>query len=159
MVPELLVWMQGQVRLDQCYLVLVLIDTSQHHPDWEKDLFTHHLPSIDVWLHKELSAIRPLHRCPYIHDHFLTSATLVDFPQFYDVHHLIPQVLDLRPKHMIERYHGQSEDADKWEIYLKYRQIVFDFLTDPDRSGHLFVGQDRYVRLAKYLFILLSDIE
>ena len=76
----------------------------------------------------------------------------MDFPQFYDVHHLIPQVLELQPKHAVERYYDRLEDANSWETYLKYRQIAFDFLTHRARSGHLFVGQDRYIRLAKYLF-------
>jgi hypothetical protein len=39
------------------------------------------------------------HLNPQITEHFLTSAMLVDFSQFCDIHHLIPWVLDLRPKH------------------------------------------------------------
>jgi len=89
-----------------------------------------------------------------ITQHVLASATLVDFPQFSDVHHLIPQLLDLRLKYP-ER--PQIEDPGKWEIYVKYRRIVAQFLTDQTRSGSSFVGQIRYAGLAKYLALFLSD--
>jgi hypothetical protein len=70
------------------------------------------------------------HPSTEIFQHLLASATLVDFPQFRDIHHLIPQVLDLRPKHTTERDYHQIEDSDKWEIYVKYRKIVSRFLID-----------------------------
>jgi hypothetical protein len=44
----------------------------------------------------------------------------------------------------------QIEESRKWEIYVKYRQIVSQFLTDRARSGNLFVVRSRYVGLAKY---------
>jgi len=81
----------------------------------------------------------------------------VDFPQFPDIHHLIPRVLDLRPKHTTERSYYQVEDSEKWEIYVKYRQIISQFLTDQTRSGTLFVNQSRYVALAKYLALFLTE--
>ena len=123
-------------------------------------LFTYHQhrDSIRNWLYEELSAIE-------VHDHYdteiiqhlLTSATLVDFPQFPDIHHLIPQILDLRPKHMTERYYHQIEDSDKWEIYVKYRKIVSQLLIDRRRSSMFFVVQEHYVDLAKYLLNFLSE--
>jgi hypothetical protein len=113
-----------------------------------------------------------------IAQHLLAFATLVDFPQFPDIYHLIPRVLDLRPARMME--HGylqmiQIEDSDEWETYVKYRKIVSQFLTDQTRSlingppifhGHrygspvsLYVGRDRYVGLAMYLLhFLLKDL-
>jgi hypothetical protein len=80
----------------------------------------------------------------------------VDFPQFPEIHHLIPRVLALRPR---LNYH-RIEDSGKWEIYVKYRQVVSQFLTDGARSGSLFVDQNSYVNLAKYLALFLTeDIE
>ena len=91
-------------------------------------------------------------------EHFIASVTLVDLPQFPDIHHLIPRVLDLRPKSTIRMEHyRQLEDPGKWEIYVKYRQIVSQFLTDRVRSGGLFVDQNNYVDLAEYLALFLTE--
>ena len=80
------------------------------------------------------------------------------FPQFPDIHHLIPWILDLIPKFVIQRYsYVDHEDSGKWEIYVKYRQIISQFLTDRTRSGTLFVGQSRYVDLAKCLALFLTE--
>ena len=103
--------------------------------------------------------------------HLLASATLVDFPQFRDIHHLIPQVLDIRPTHTTERDYHQIEDSDKWEIYVKYRKFVAGFLIDQNRSqiprdprysSLIFFrwsrgGQEHYASLAKYLLSFLSE--
>ena len=96
----------------------------------------------------------------------------MDFQQFRDIHHLIPQVLDIRA-----RDYPQIEDSDKWEIYVKYRKIVSRFLTHSEtwpRPGiyprsiyrdsnqspiDLFrwsSGQEQYVSLAEYLINFLS---
>jgi len=117
----------------------------------------HHLLSIDIWLRTELSAFK-VEDYPNKHviERFLTSATLVDFPQFCDIHHLIPLVLDSRAKYTVKDYDAQTEDTGNWEIYLKYRQILSEFLTDRARSA-LYVDQDRYARFAKYLVLFLSD--
>ena len=81
------------------------------------------------WLHVELFAIEIHdHHDSKVNRHLLTSATLVDFPEFPNVHHFIPQVLDLRPKNTTERYLHEIEDSDKWEIYVKYRKVVSQFL-------------------------------
>jgi hypothetical protein len=87
----------------------------------------------------------------------MASAALVDFPQFPDVHRLIPWVLDLRPYHNAKRDYHQIEDSARWEIYLKYRQIVSQFLTDGARCGGLFVDQSSYIDLAKYLALFLTE--
>ena len=90
-------------------------------------------------------------------EHFIASVTLVDLPQFPDIHHLIPRVLDLRPKFLVEQGYHQIEDSGKWEIYVKYRQIISQFLTDGVRSGGLFVDQNSYVNFAKYLALFLTE--
>ena len=147
------------------------------HPDQSNSLFAYHQQSIEFWLYKELFAI-------IVHDdpnaemfkHLYTSATLVDFEQFRDIHHLIPQALD-RKEHSD---YPQIEDTDKWEIYVKYRKIVSRFLIDQSRyetwsrnhqhsiyrpflnnlpitvfrwSG----SEEHYVSLAKYLLSSLSE--
>ena len=79
----------------------------------------------------------------------------MDFPQFPDIYHLVPRLLDPTPGN-----YRQIEDSGKWEIYLKYRQIVSRFLTNKTRSGTLFVVQSSYVSLAKYLALFLTgDME
>ena len=138
----------------------------------------YHRQSIETWLHEELFAIKVHdHHNTEITQHLLTSATLVDFPQFPNIYHLIPQVLDLRPKHTTQRDYHQIEDSDKWEIYVEYRKIVSRFLinrrhrsspsiyqpsllNDPPRyysPVEFFVGQEHYVYLAKYLLSFLSN--
>ena len=93
----------------------------------------YHRQSIELWLCKELFAIDSRgNDGSEVPLHLLASATLVDFPQFRDIHHLIPQILNLRPDYKTvpgPNYH-QIEDSDKWEIYLEYRKIVSQFLID-----------------------------
>jgi hypothetical protein len=83
----------------------------------------------------------------------------VGFPQFPDIHHLIPQILHLTQKAIVSHNYPyiDHEDSGKWEIYVKYRQIVSQFLTDRTRSGSLFVGQRQYVDLAKCLALFLTE--
>jgi hypothetical protein len=57
--------------------------------------------------------------------HFLSGNTVYFLCRF----RAIPRVLDLRPKHNMERDYHHIEDSDKWEIYVKYREIVSQFLT------------------------------
>ena len=66
--------------------------------------------------------------------HVLASATLVDFPQFRDIHHLIPQALDQRRGRMMDYDIDRIEDSDNWEIYVKYRKIVSRFLIEDRKS-------------------------
>ena len=81
----------------------------------------------------------------------------MDFPQFSNIHHLIPQILDLRPAYTTNHYFYQIEDSDKWEIYVKYRKIVSQLLIDRPRSSVFYVVQKHYVDLAKYLLNFLSE--
>ena len=74
--------------------------------------------------------IEVLHHNTEIYQLLFASATLVDFPQFRDIHHLIPHFLDRTPKYPLEREYYQIEDSDKWEIYVEYRKIVSRFLID-----------------------------
>ena len=134
----------------------------------------YHRRSIEVWLHEEIFAIEVrYHPDTKINRHLLTSATLVDFPEFPNVHHLIPQILDLRPNYMLINYCRQIKDSDKWEIYVKYRKVVSQFqihqihqasLSDFQNSSSIyqphplyFTGQEHYVGLAKYLLSFLSE--
>ena len=128
----------------------------------------YHRQSIELWIYMELFTIRDLHEdhLKQAFLHLLASATLVDFPQFRDIHHLIPQVLDITGK----LDYRQIEDSDKWEIYVKYRQIVSRFLIGPTccripprtATTNFFFsawssgGQENYVNLAKYLLSFLS---
>ena len=89
-----------------------------------------------------------------ITQHILASATLVDYPQFSEGHYLIPQLLNLRLNYSTR---PKIEDPEKWEIYIKYRRIIAQFLTDRTRSGRFFVGQIRYAGLARYLALFMSD--
>jgi len=179
-VPELLVWMQHQVC--QTLVILFILTDSLHiyaqkHPDRKDDLFTHHLTPIDLWLQTELSR-SCCHPSLKITELILTSATLVDFPQFPDIHHLILRVPGLRPnltmkskyRQLEDSEYRQHEDSEKWEIYVKYRHIISQFLTDRTRSliaanqtrfgpynNYLFVGETSYVSLAKHLLRFLSE--
>ena len=130
----------------------------------------YHRQSIELWLYKDLFTINPLEK--YTSEVFLlllASAALVDFPQFRDIHHLIPQVMDIMQMHTAKLDYHQIEDSDKWEIYVNYRQIVSRFLIGqacgipliPRNPSSLFSawsrrGQENYVNLAKYLLKFLS---
>ena len=114
------------------------------------------------------------------------SATLVDFPQFRDIHHLIPHFLDQTTNYPLEREYYRIEDSDKWEIYVEYRKIVSEFLIDHIYSeswsltywpsiylpsiywtsqdsfpvnffDRIYWSQKFYVSLAKYLLSFLSE--
>ena len=91
----------------------------------------------------------------------------MDFQQFRDIHHLIPQALDLSLS-STERDLPQIEDSDEWEIYVEYRKIVSQFLIDAPENGiqipdfsFLFYWsrghQEHYVSLAEYLLCFLKE--
>ena len=123
----------------------------------------YHRKAIELWLHKEFFKYNSLRdHGSELFVHLLAFATLVDFPQYRDIHHLIPQALDITQMHTAKLDYHQIEDSDKWEIYVKYRQIVSRFLTcceiPPDTHNPSFFfsawsrgGQENYVNLAKYL--------
>ena len=132
----------------------------------------YHRRSIELWLYKEFFIIDPYRTQSDAEFflHLLASATLVDFPQFRDIHHLIPQVLDMKLRAELDNHRLEIEDSDKWEIYFKYRQIVSRFLIGPNCRhvgsnplGSLFFydwsrrSQENYVNLAKYLISFLSE--
>ena len=132
----------------------------------------YHRQSIELWLSNESFEINPYgnHSTEDLL-HLLASATLVDFPQFRDIYYLIPQVLDISLLYMPKLDYHQFEDSDKWEIYVKYRQIVSQFLIgqtccgiphntyNPSESSLFYAwsrrGQENYVNLAKYLLDFL----
>ena len=130
----------------------------------------YHRQSIELWLYNELFAHLDGYKSTDVFVHLLASATLVDFPRFRDIHHLIPQILDTRLTLTTKLDYHQIEDSDKWEIYAKYRQIVSRFLIGqtrrripPDTHNSFFSawsrgGQKNYVNLAKYLLSFLSDV-
>ena len=103
--------------------------------------------------------------------HLLASATLVDFPQFRDIHYLIPQALDIIPMDTADPDYHQIEDSDKWEIYVNYRQVVSQYLIgrtcrgippDTHNPSYFFSawsrgGEENYVNLAKHLLSFLSE--
>ena len=128
----------------------------------------YHRQSIELWLYRDTFLFH--FREDFLR--LLASTALVDFPQFRDIHHLIPLVLDklLPAMYTAKLDYHQIEDSDKWEIYFKYRQIVSRFLigqtccdmpSSPESSFFDWSrrGQENYVNLAKYLLIFLSESE
>jgi len=81
----------------------------------------------------------------------VAAATLVNFPGFQDAHEVISNVFNVRSKP--NRYHY---DPEEWEIYVKHRQLLAEFLTDERRSGPFFVGTSHYLQLAKYFWSFLT---
>ena len=141
----------------------------------------HHRQSIELWLYEELF---PNQSSSEAFQHLLASITLVDFPQFPDIQHHIPLVLDIvRPNYrsvdsnVYQRKNLNStciifpKNSEKWEIYVEYRKIVSRFLIDQARSENSpdprfssvkFIrwsggGRKPYVSLAKYLLTFLSE--
>ena len=139
----------------------------------------YHRKSIELWLYKELFEKELSNQSSFeAFQHLLASTTLVDFPQFRDIHHLIPLVLDTRPNYWGEVFHiHQGDDikigknSDKWKIYVEYREIVSRFLIDQTRSeiprdprfsSVNFLrwsrgGKEHYVGLANHLLSFLSE--
>jgi uncharacterized protein YfaQ (DUF2300 family) len=86
-----------------------------------------------------------------IRDVIVATATLVNFPRFQDVHEVIFSVVNVA--YTPDRYHY---DPEEWEIYIKHRQLLSEFLTDQRRSGPFFIGTIQYVGLAKYFWSFLT---
>ena len=82
----------------------------------------------------------------------------MDFEQFRDIHYLIPEALEPN----LPSDYPQIEDPDKWELYVKYRKILSQFLIDQNddhnSSLHFWsIGrQERYFSLAMYLLNFLK---
>jgi hypothetical protein len=79
----------------------------------------------------------------------LAIATLIDFPGFQDVHCSLFTMFRHDPSQ-------PSFDPQQWEIYIKYRQFLSEFLTDRSRSGALFVGPAHYINLAEFFWSFLT---
>ena len=135
----------------------------------------YHRQSIELWLYEEFFGHKLSSQSFH---HLLASTTLVDFPQFRDIHNLIPLVLDIRPNNwaspIFDYLQGDFiKDSDKWEIYVEYRKIVSRFLIDQTRSeirrdprfsSSNFLdwsrgGKEHYVSLAKHLLSFLSKCQ
>ena len=137
----------------------------------------YHRKSIELWLYEELfeSKCSDQAGCEAF-QHLLASITLVDFPQFRDIHHLIPLVLERRPNYLSGLNDYQQDDgieinSEKWEIYVEYRKIVSRFLIDqahseiprdPRFSSLHFIrwssgDQKPYVSLVKHLLTFLLE--
>ena len=96
----------------------------------------------------------------------------MDFQQFRDIYHLIPLTLD--PSLSLTSDCPRIEDSDKWEIYVKYRKIISQFLIAGDNNGvqipddlisryyYIFRWsrdrQEHYVSLAEHLIRFLKEI-
>jgi len=81
----------------------------------------------------------------------IAAATLVNFPGSQHVHEVIFNVVNARYEPNQSHY-----DPEEWEIYVKYRQLLSEFLTDQRRSGTLFVGTVHYLKLAQYFVSFLT---
>jgi hypothetical protein len=81
----------------------------------------------------------------------VAAATLVNFPRFQDVHEGILSVVNAGYTPNLYHY-----DPEEWEIYVKHRQLLSEFLTDQRRSGPFFIGTNHYVELAKYFWSFLT---
>ena len=138
----------------------------------------YHRGSIELWLYEGLFETTKLSDQSGFEafQHLLASITLVDFPQFRDIHHLIPLVLERRPNYLsglndYQQDYGIKINSEKWEIYVEYRKIVSRFLIDQTRSeircdprfcSDSFIrwsrgGKEHYVSLAKHLITFLSE--
>ena len=132
----------------------------------------YHRQSIELWLYEEFFEIKLYNESSFeAFQRLLASTTLVDFPQFRDIHHLIPLVLDIRPNYQQNDGIKIIQTSKKWEIYVEYRKIVSRFLIDQARSEiprdprfsseNIICwsggGQKPYVSLAKHLLTFLSE--
>jgi hypothetical protein len=109
---------------------------------------------VDIWTAEQLSRVVGIYNGFHIKD-VLAAVTLVDFPGFRDLHDAIFLSFEV---FRISAYSGSgpySFDAQEWELYVKYRQLLSEFLTNRQRSGALFVGAVHYLKLAQYFSRLL----
>jgi hypothetical protein len=89
-----------------------------------------------------------MHNGSDISDAILATATLVDFPEFRDLHGFIFAFFEPLGAHAIYDPTQYLFNPQQWELYVKYRQLLSEFLTDRGRSGTLFVGTAHYLKLA-----------
>jgi len=108
------------------------------------------MQNMDVWIHGHLTWVIETSGRPTIVNVVLAAVTLVNFPGFQDVHHLILEVFDDHDAHLYA--------FDQWRTYVKYRQFLAEFLTDQRRSGALFVGAAHYIDLSILLWTFLETV-
>lgn len=112
------------------------------------------MQNVDVWIRRQLNWVISVYDSSRIENVVLATATLVDFPGFRDAYDLILEVFVGRPGYLANQY---PFDIRQWEIYVKYRQFLAEFLTDQERSGALFVTTDHYLQLAIWFWSFLTD--
>ena len=109
---------------------------------------------VDVWISRQLTWVIKVYDSPDIKDAIRATATLVDFPGFRDAYDSILEVFGGHPGYHPNQY---PFEAPQWEIYVKYRQFLSEFLIDQTRSGDLFVGTAHYLQLAISFWSFLTD--
>ncbi|KIM35877.1 hypothetical protein M413DRAFT_428225 [Hebeloma cylindrosporum] len=138
-IPEFLVWLHRQ----RCQ-------------EWRKDNRLHlYVQNVDIWIRRQLTWVIAIYDGSHLKDAVLATATLVDFPGFRDSYDVIFELFDGHSGHDPDQQ--RPFDAQQWEIYVKYRQFLSEFLTDRTRSGGLFVGTAHYLQLAIYFWSFLTD--
>jgi hypothetical protein len=100
-----------------------------------------------MWIHRCLSSFTERHTR---FDLVLAVATLVDFPGFQDAHGIMFELLSGH-----DERHQFTYNTQEWELYVRYRHILSEFLMDQRRSGALFVGKADYLKLAEYFWSFL----
>ena len=110
--------------------------------------------NVDVWIRRQLNWVILVYDSSHIKDAVRATATLVDFPGFRDAYDSILEVFGGHPGYHLNRYPFNSL---QWEIYVKYRQFLSEFLTDRARSGALFIGTAHYLELAICFWSFLTD--
>jgi hypothetical protein len=113
-----------------------------------------YVQNVDIWIHRQLVWVINAYDSSHIRDAFLATATLVDFPGFRDAYDFILEVFG---GHSGSHPNQYPFDARQWEIYVKYRQFLSEFLRDRARSGDLFIGTAHYLQLAIYFWSFLTD--
>ena len=110
----------------------------QRHPHREEDLFNHHLPAIDSWLHIQLDN----YPHSYCVGQILTAGTLTGFMS-QNISLILGPVPDSRPRRSdpLQIYTPQAE-------YNEFYGILCQFLTDPMRSEKWCVDGAKYAVLA-----------
>jgi len=107
--------------------------------------------NVDVWIHGHLvTRVIEISGCPTTANAVLAAVTLVNFPGFQDVHHLILEVFGSQDARLYTFY--------PWERCIKYRQFLAEFLMDQRRSGALFVGAAQYINLSMHLWNFLVTV-
>jgi len=100
-----------------------------------------------MWIHGCLSSFVERHTR---FDLVAAVTTLVDVPGFQDSHGIMFEILGGH-----DEGHQHIYDTQQWEMYVRYRYILSEFLMDRTRSGVFFVGGTHYLKLAEYFWSFL----